>query len=490
MEMLKSIRVMLDAFEELGIEYCHWKSNEHLQSALNGDTDLDMLFDPSQRSLLEGALSKTGLKRFRAMPLMQYNAIEDYIGFDKDEAKIWHLHLHYRLTLGEKHLKSYTLPWTRYLLKRRQMTEFRIYSSNPADEYFLLLIRMSLKLRWRDRGRKIGKDDVVELQWLKERCSGQEVKAVAEQLVGEKIAEEVFRLTQIAFINKNQLLKLQKYLRVEMKKFSCFSKFSSFITREKREVFWLVGGIQRRMGLNSIKANRRISPSGGTVVAFLGCDGSGKSTTLSYVKKEFGKKIDVYTSYMGSGDGSSSLLRKPMKAIAKKVGGKGVGHNAEQEIRFSKNVSFKSRLYSVAKVIWAVTLAKEKKSKLNQIVRARNNGMLVLVDRYPQFEVSGYGDGPLLQKYSLGKGLMKKISDWEYSIYKSAYINPPDLLIKLMVPTEVAILRKPEMTAEEIDDKKAAVRSIHFGSREEEIDTSCKLIVSICKVMQAIWEEI
>ena len=80
--MLKSIQNMLDAFEQNEIKYCHWKSNEHLGEALTGDTDLDMLFSPSQRSLLDKVLNECGLKRFRAMPLMQYNAIEDYIGFD------------------------------------------------------------------------------------------------------------------------------------------------------------------------------------------------------------------------------------------------------------------------------------------------------------------------------------------------------------------------------------------------------------------------
>ena len=79
--MLKSIKQMLDAFEENKIIYCHWKSNEHLAPALVGDTDLDMLFLPEQRSEIDRVLNECGLKRFRATPLMQYKGIEDYIGF-------------------------------------------------------------------------------------------------------------------------------------------------------------------------------------------------------------------------------------------------------------------------------------------------------------------------------------------------------------------------------------------------------------------------
>src|SRR5690625_2836258 len=149
--MLSSIRKMLLSFEEKDISYCHYKSNEHLSESLKGDTDLDILFSSSQRSEIEEILARCGLKRFRATPQMQYNAIEDFIGFDQETAKIWHLHLHYRLTLGEKHLKGYTTNWTDYILENRiYNNEAEIYCSDPNDEYFLLLVRIALKLRWRD----------------------------------------------------------------------------------------------------------------------------------------------------------------------------------------------------------------------------------------------------------------------------------------------------------------------------------------------------
>lgn len=51
--MLKTIKDMLEALEINDIQYCHWKSNEHLEPALNGDTDLDMLFLPEQRSIVD-----------------------------------------------------------------------------------------------------------------------------------------------------------------------------------------------------------------------------------------------------------------------------------------------------------------------------------------------------------------------------------------------------------------------------------------------------
>lgn len=492
--MLKSIKKMLDAFEENNILYCHWKSNEHIEPALVGDTDLDMLFLPEQRSIIDKVLNECGLKRFRAMPLMQYNAIEDFIGFDVETAKIWHLHTHYRMTLGEKHLKGYTVtPWGYKIIENRIWDKNGIYTSCFEDEYIFLLVRNSMKLRWRDFGKNISKDDIAEFTWLKERINSEKLVEHARQYLGDKSADEVIKLTKQELKSKSQMNKLHNILREELKIYTGYSRIGSWWIRSKRELYWLVGAVTRHMGLKTNKPNRRLSPSGGCVVAFLGCDGAGKSTTIDYVKKEFGKKLDVKTVYLGSGDGSSSLLRTPMKLVAKKVGGKGVGHAVEKEYKDNQNskkkVSLKARLYSFAKLLWADTLAKEKKKKLKEVTKARNNGMLVLIDRYPQTEIAGYSDGPLLSKYLENKkGFLFNKAKKELEIYKSAYTNPPDLTLKLMVPTDVAIARKPEMTEVEINNKKEAVMKMNPSRNSVVVDTSVEMTESLGNVMSEIWK--
>lgn len=487
--MLKSIQNFIKALDEHNIRYCHWKSNEHLGEALNGDTDLDILFDPRQRSEIDRVFSECGLKRFRSTPMMQYNAIEDFIGFDQEAAKIWHVHTHYRMTLGESHLKGYTVtPWGSKLLNNRVRGEENVWTSDAADELVLLFCRIALKLRWRDLIRKLGKDDQVELVWLKKRVSREKLENAAAQLLGDRSKANVLLLFDLELKKKKQFVNLQKALRKELKLFTSYGRFSSWFTRTCRELFWLFGGVKRRLGLSNYTANRRVSPSGGLVVAILGCDGAGKSTTLSYVLKEFNKKIDVVSIYFGSGDGSSSLLRKPMKLIASKVGGKGVGHAVEKEYQDNKKVSLKARAYSAAKIVWAVALAKEKEKKLHQMVKARNNGLLVLTDRYPQSQMPGASDGPLLSRYKDSKGLLKAISMWEQRVYESFSKNAPDLTIKLVVPTETAISRKPEMTVEEIENKKNIVMSMDISENTAVIDTSRPFEITRGEVMKEIWD--
>ena len=487
--MLSTIKQFIETLDNRHISYCHWKSNEHLEQALDGDTDLDLLFDPAQRTELEKAFSDCGLKRFRATPLMQYNAIEDYIGFDQEKAKIWHVHTHYRMTLGEKHLKGYTItPWGSYILQNRIRGESDVWIAGHAEELVLLLCRIALKLRWRDFRSNIGKDDLVEIAWLKERVKEEDLLSAAGNMAGKKIIEKIQQLYESQLTKKQQFAKLQKALREELKPFTSFNRFSSWAIRTQREVFWLYGGIKRRLGMSNYSANRRVSPSGGLVVAILGCDDAGKSTTLSYVMKEFGKKLDVVSVYFGSGDGSSSILRKPMKLIARKVGGKGVGHTVEKECAEKRRISFKHRLYLIAKVIWAVTLANEKKTKRRKMVKARNNGLLVITDRYPQSIIPGASDGPLLNRYRNGNGIMKRLSEWEYRIYDSFSTNAPDLTIKLIVPTELAIERKPEMTTEEIENKKDIVMRMNISDHTAVISTDQPFEITRGEVMKEIWD--
>lgn len=490
--MLLSIRDMLFSLKSENIVYCHWKSNQHLEEALNGDTDLDMIFKVSQRGEVEKVLNQCGLKRFRATPPRQYNGIDDFIGFDKQTAKIWHLHLHYRLTLGEKHLKGYTTPWGDYILSNRvYVKKWGVFCSRPEDEYFLLLLRMALKLRWRDLGRKIGKDDMAEIDWLRERTRNTEVVKTAGMLLGEECSRGYARILNGSLRSNKELFRLQRILRAGMNRFRSHHRVAAYLHRIKREIFWLLTGISRRLGFNSAIPGRRVSPSGGAVVAVLGCDGAGKSTTLAYLKQEFGKKIDIYSVYLGSGDGSSSILRYPLRIIAKKVGGKGLGDSIRNEMYKAGDIkpTLKARAYGFSSILWAIVLAMEKNRKLGMITKARNNGILVLADRYPQIEVMGYNDGPLLDKYIKSpSSLLQKIARWERKIYRSAYINPPDLVVKLTVPAAVALERKPAMTISEIENKRAAVKAIKLSANSVEIDTARDKILTFGEIMEQIWK--
>lgn len=147
-QRLTVVQKLLGYFDSMQLSYCHWKSNEHLLAAIRGDTDLDILFDEDDKELVYTALTKAGFLRFKTAWFVRYPHIEDFLTIDPIEGKIVHVHAHFRLILGEKRVKSYRLPWEKYLLGRRDWNpDCRIYVSNPTDEMLLLVIRSAIKIK-------------------------------------------------------------------------------------------------------------------------------------------------------------------------------------------------------------------------------------------------------------------------------------------------------------------------------------------------------
>ena len=107
------------ALEEAGVVHCHFKSNEHLVAGLAGRTDLDVLVDRRHARTAQTVLAEVGYKRFQSRLAAAYPAVEDYLGFDEETARLIHVHVHYRLVVGEPHLKSYQLRLARLLLDTR-----------------------------------------------------------------------------------------------------------------------------------------------------------------------------------------------------------------------------------------------------------------------------------------------------------------------------------------------------------------------------------
>ena len=133
----------------------------------------------------------------------------------------------------------------------------------------------------------------------------------------------------------------------------------------------------------------------------------------------------------------------------------------------------KRSLRRAAKLVWATTLAFEKRGKLRKMVRARNRGLLVITDRFPQDQVKGFNDGPLLHDYAQSNsGLIRWLSAWESGIYAEAAQTPPDVVVKLLAPIETALGRRPEMARAEIERRLETVRSLTFSDEAEVIEIS------------------
>ena len=147
--MLQVVKELLSQLKTLKIHYCHWKSNINLEKSYAGQTDLDLLVHKKDRDKFNIVISELEFKRIMSPPLKQFSGMEDYLGFDYETGKLCHLHVHYKLILGQKHIKNHHLPIERFVLKKLILFK-NIYVPTPEVELLLLIIRANLKFDFYD----------------------------------------------------------------------------------------------------------------------------------------------------------------------------------------------------------------------------------------------------------------------------------------------------------------------------------------------------
>src|SRR5262245_31641874 len=230
-------RLMRRLHEE-NIAYCHWKSNQHVRAALVGETDLDILFDRRSATKIYRILSEEGYKRFQANPNRSYPALEDFLGFDQETGRLAHLHIHYELSLGEKHLKGYRIPWARLVLSTRVLDpEGIIYIAHPEVETLLFLLRAALTIRLRDRLLAVfgnvylaGEGMLTELTFLKERIDPVRVSSLASDFLGEGAG----RVTREMLAEYPSLSRLSRLRKGAAESLQCYRTYSAPEARWRR----------------------------------------------------------------------------------------------------------------------------------------------------------------------------------------------------------------------------------------------------------------
>jgi hypothetical protein len=496
-----SLGVLAAFFKQLhaaDIPYCQWKSNEHLRAALSGLTDLDLLVPREAALPLGEVLSRAKFKRFIAAPAYSYPGIEDYLSLDERSGRMVHLHVHYQLTVGELHLKGYRLPWEHTVLARRQWDpEAEVYLSDPNMEFLLLIVRATLKLRLRDtmatrRDRPYFHGGTLkEYHWLRERIAEAELLGLARQLLGEQAARLVLALQG----EPPTVGQLRALARAAHPSFRHYRTYAPARARRRR---WMREWHKRKEAfvgrlLGTPHALRRGLPQGGAVVALLGADGAGKSTLVAEMVRWFAWKTGVVPFYFGSGDGPVSPWRRALRGLTSvyhMISRRSPARRPDVPPLHGAPRS-RSRLRKLYRTLWALSIANEKRRRLRQAREARNQGRIVICDRFPQCQIPGTTDGPLLDLWSgHSNQLLSSLARWERSVYQTAEACPPDLVVKLHVTPAAASLRKPDMDPGYLAARAEVIRALRYppGTKVVEVDADQPMIQVLLQVKRAIWE--
>ncbi len=456
---------VLRRFDREGIAYCHWKSNDHLEAALAANTDLDILVDPGAIDGAYRIFSEMSFRRARVAAARNDPGLEDFIGFDDQLGRLVHFHVHYRVVSGERHYKRFRLPWEREILDTRVLDESGAWVTAPAMEAVLLLTRYSLKLRGRDivRGLKArrggGATPTAELAFLMARTDTEHVCDIAARLLGNDGRDAVSACLKDG-CDIGRLLRLRRIVLRRFRSQTATRGVHAQTIRMGREFAWLRRGISRKVAPRPVLLGRG-GGGGGLLIAFIGSDGSGKSTMVKKSREFLSAKLDVYPMYLGSGDGSASLLRRPMKWARDRVfgGARSTGAAERKDVASSDH----PRAMSLAKVVWALTLSAEKSRKITRVMRARTRGMVVICDRWPQCQYPGELDGPRLSEWNNGSWFARKLAAYERRPYALAEQFPPDLIVLLDVDVATASQRRPTDSMEYLERRIAMVRELNFS---------------------------
>ncbi|OLC36028.1 MAG: hypothetical protein AUH81_08835 [Candidatus Rokubacteria bacterium 13_1_40CM_4_69_5] len=499
---------LLEALDRAGIRYCHWKGDPRaIDEALSGISDLDLLIDHAQAQAADAAMARCGFKRALATPLMSHPAVADYLALDSNTSRLLHCHVHYRLVVGEPYLKGYHLPWEeRFLATRRLAASDVIYVPDPALAMVFLCTRSATRLRLRDLvGALVGRPGIApgavrEHAWLRQRVDRAAAAALCTELLGAQSTPAFAKLVA-GELTLSRLVAFRQSARGALRSFRECGPLAGRLLAWRRELSALVAKLNRRR-LRIARPMRRTLSTGGVMVAFLGSDGAGKSTLTRALASLLAQKLDVFLMYFGSGDGPGSLLRWPLR-VARRVterlgllsrparqdgatsagadGGGGIGPGRRY-----------GPLQSVGLVLWALTLAVEKRRKLRASWQARSRGMIVLTDRYPQAQLAGFNDGPLLAHLATHpNAVLRALARFEAEPYQWAAHHPPDVIVKLTVTRDTATRRKPDTGAHEVQRRIAAIRALAFpGATIVQIDADRPLEQVLRDVEEAVWSHL
>lgn len=487
--ILNILLVVLNALRQSDVECCYWKSSRRLQAVLSGESDFDLLVARSDQHRATQAMLACGFKRFESANCHGHPAVQSFLGYDDPSGRIVHLHLHFRLVVGQPLLRNYQLPWEQLILASAiPHPTLPIRMLDPTSEALLLLVRGSLELRrrdpivlrnWQSAQEKFELDRLHLAPQVDRRSLRDQAARLVKEDVAEAIAEALFAAQPFAAQHR-----LQARIRKELAAYRTYNSVDALVRGIGRAILWIAGGLNKRF-VHIPRPWSRRAPGGGIVVALVGIDGSGKTTVTTAIRQWLGAEVDVLPIYFGTGGGRPSLLLLPFKllvpmaswALGTKPAGSSHGGISDRP---------PGPFYSALLAVWASIVAVEKRNKLLAARRGADRGMVVITDRFPQDQIAEFNDAPLLPR-------LAKIPAWlrrfEANAYALARRLPPDLVIKLQTTPEVIMSREPDMDPLVIRRRVPALQQLTFGGAAVvSLDAGQPLADVIRSAKAAIWQ--
>ena len=184
-----------------------------------------------------------------------------------------------------------------------------------------------------------------------------------------------------------------------------------------------------------------------SVIALVGCDGSGKSTVGAALLELLQAERPTAFCHLGKQAGNLERTLAPLPFIGPYVTGKARKENGR--IQSGKKAG-------VLAAVSGFVLSMRRVFRFALMRYRHERGLTILTDRYPQNVVPGPMDGPTLANLNRDGVLLRLFSRVERGLYGRMARFRPDVVIRLNVDLETALQRKPDHVpfklARKIDD--------------------------------------
>lgn len=431
--MSQLIRKLIDQLRTNEVRFCHWKSNAYLEEALSGSDDLDLLVDPTHIHQFEQILSSLGFKKGVDPLQSPMPSVFHFYGMDKNLETLVHLHVYYRIITGESMIKNYCFP-----LEQMVLENGTYYQEVPIPSKEAELIIATLRIMMKHTSlpelllmRQSYGDMRSELTALYRAASIDSCK----QLINHWVPPLDFRLLErcIRSVTSGSILLvriiLALRLRAALRPYGRYTAIQESLYRIQS----FANRIHHRLrgkGKSKRMANK------GILVAFVGPEAVGKSTLVHETCQWLGKTFNVTSGHLGKPPSSwvTYLPNRMLPYLRKKA-----ANSRSSRIEAAQNDV--TQRFSVLYAIRSIMIAWDRRRFAINLRREAVNGQLVICDRYPSPVVGAMDSAKLVapEGRGLSKFILRRLARWENRLYRD--IPPPDLIIQLTVPIEVAIER-------------------------------------------------
>lgn len=442
---------------DAGIRYCHWKSNDALDRSASGENDLDLLVHRDDANRFAEILLRCGFKPAELPTNLRLPGISDWYGRDPAVARLVHAHIHYQLLLGDDMTKNVHLPLEGAYLDGS--VRDGLFMVPPRSlELIVFVIRMMLKHSSWDailtaQG-GLSRSERRELGFLTEQSDPDEVV----RLLGEHlpfIDAELFHRCRRAVEPGGARRRRVRTARELQQALATHGRLSPSVDTATKVVrrfrYAFVRKVLRR------RSHKRLI-AGGRLVAIVGGDGSGKSSSVRAVVTRLGHDLDVRTFHLGKPPRSllAHLIRTPMRA--------GRLFGAFSSTRLPADATVARSCPGTAWLVWHALNARDRRRNYARARRFATGGGIAVCDRYPLAQLT-LMDGSRVAHLAGIDGLgplARRLAGYEQRCY--ADILLPDLVLVMSVDPEVAVARRPEQDHAFVRERNREVRSIDWSA--------------------------